>query len=852
MGDIRLAVFDTEGTTLTDSAPYAVLYYWDFLICDCDTSIIDKDNVADLCTHINGRDCSSLYSQIVSMLDYAGQSNTKWLVGVHNLTYDICYLRKLLVELPTMGYELSISAKSSTRFLSVSIKQGKKELFTFFDTLALFGCSLRTLGENLGYDKLYIDYMEQIAPDTVLSPENIAYNNRDTEILMVGVCKSLLTRPHVTLEDLGSRILTRTSIIRKGDREEARIGQLPLKARKSRSKKDTDKKVKSKPTTVYDFDRTTVKKMQYESVDDYMHWASYGDTITTEVKGFFAGGVNVSNANLIGTICKDVISYDLKSAYPAIMLSYRIPTNPYKVPQNELEFYTHLLNKSTPSPIDILTCKYRFWYATVVFHNVRVDQVWKSSVGDVSISQTMVLQNYKKSENVVFEDGYINSADKLVLSMCISEFYEFCIQFDWDSAEFEELTVYESSEKPTHYQILRTLFHYQEKTVAKTVSKMFSKNEKPSDELIDEWEKHSYITYDEANAIRLWNIDADWVESFVLAHKGNLNSLYGIQVTSPMKDEYTLGDDGFLQTVDSDKFESYLNSTRNSLMWRESGVCISIFNRYKIVYMAHLAVKAGATVVYIDTDSIKSFGVDKNTLDTAFKPLHDDIEKTTHNLVSSSIEKINASIQEFNSNTDSDVLEVQMPTDKAFMDLGKLDYEETYSKFVTMGHKKYAVMEHDEWVFKCSGYKLKVLDEFGRYLTNLGLDDLTPLVVLGYNNRYDSSTGIASLQSTIPDVWVPTSFDAVDVSGESGVHTYSGNTCPGFAILTAGKIMNNTENSVMNQQRYARACINNPYIPECSNLDIRKDDVFKFGKRGCVRMDWIKWDTDWNEGVYTA
>lgn len=852
MGDIKLAVFDTEGTTLTDSVPYAVLYYWDFLVCNCDTSTIDKDNVSDLCTHVNGRDCSSLYSQIMGMLDYAVQNKLKWLVGVHNLTYDICYLRKFLTELPNMGYEVDVSAKSTTRFLTVSISQNKTTLFTFFDTLALFGCSLRTLGENLGYDKLYIDYTEQISPDTVLSQDNIAYNNRDTEILMVGICKSLLTRPHVTLDDLGTRILTRTSIIRKGDREEPRIGLLPLKARKSRSKKDNDKKVKSKPTTVYDYDRTTVKKMQYETVEDYMHWASYGDTITTETKGFFAGGVNVSNTNLIGTICNDVISYDLKSAYPAIMLSYRIPTNPRKISTDEFCYYQNLLHKCIPSPMDVITCKYRFWYGTVVFHNVRINEKWNESVGDTSISQTMVLQNYKKSEGVVFKNGYLNSADSLVLKVCISEFYEFCIQFDWDSAEFKELTVYESSEKPTHYQILRTLFHYQEKTVAKTVSKMFSKNEKPSDELIDEWEKHSYITYDEANAIRLWNIDSDWVESFVLAHKGNLNSLYGIQVTSPMKDEYALADDGFLKTVDSDKFERYQNSTRNSLMWRESGVCISIFNRYKIVYMTYLAVQAGATVVYIDTDSIKSFGVCKDELDKVFKPLHDDIEKVTYNLVSSSLEKINDGLKEYNTTTDSDVLTVQMPTDKAFRDLGKLDYEETYQKFVTMGHKKYAVTENGEWVFKCSGYKLKVLNEFGRYLTGLGLDDLVPLVVLGYNNRYDSSTGIASIQSTIPDVWVKTSFECVDKSGEPGTHVYDGNTCPGFAILNAGKIMNNLENSVMNQQRYARACINNPYIPECSNLDIRKDGSFSFGKRGCVRMDWIKWGTDWNEGTYTA
>jgi hypothetical protein len=849
MRESKLAVFDTEATSIVKDSPYAVLYYWDFLIPTVDITEIDKDNVSDVCVHINGRDCSSLYSQITKMVEDAIDKGYKWVVGVHNLSYDICFIRKYINNLQELGYSYNVSARSTTKFLKLDVIFEKDVVFTFFDTLALFGCSLRTLGDNLGFEKLYIDYNESISPDTTLSKENTDYNNRDTEILMVAVCKSLLTRPHVTLEDLGTSILTRTSIVRKGDREESRIGKLPVKARKSRSKKSNDSKVKSSPTTIYDCDRREVKKHQYDSLDEYMNWASYGDTVSTDVKGFFAGGVNISNTNLIGTICTNVISYDLKSAYPAIMLSYKVPTDPDYINDSELQYYTNLLDRHIPNPMDIITCKYRFWYGTIVFYDVEIDKYWQSHVGDVSISQTMILQNYKKSENVVFEDGYMTNAEKLVLTLSISEFYEFCIQYTWKDATFEKLCVYKNSSYPTDYQILRVLFHYQEKTVAKTVSKMFAKGVRPEEKTVDEWLGHSYITYDEASAIKSWNIDSDWMESFVLAHKGNLNSLYGIQVTSPLKDEYTLDSNGFLDVVEGDKFERYENTSRNSLMWRESGVCISTFNRYKIVYMAKLAIDAGATVIYVDTDSIKSVGLTKDVLDSVFEPLHNDIEFYTNKLVMTAIEGINNDIIQYNEDTDSDILPVDVPNDKSFRDLGKLDYEETYPKFVTMGHKKYAVVERGEWVFKCSGYKLKVLNEFGRHLMSVGLDDLTPMVVLGYNNRYDSSTEIASIQSTIPDIWVRTEFDAVIESGKDTQERYEGNTCPGYAILPAGKIMNNTEHSVMNAQRFTKACMNNPYIKDCSYIDIRKDGVFSFGKRHCIKMDWKKWDLDWNEGI---
>lgn len=842
---IRMAFFDTEGTSVTyfPNRKFACLYSWDMLLLECKPEELTKDNMQECTRHVEGRDVSSLYGELTRMMEDASEEGYYWSVAVHNLSYDFGYLRHLFVNLDNLGYTVSVVAKSSTYLLTVKVKKGKREVLVLYDTLALFGVSLRTLGANLGYNKLSIDYLERLAPDSALSEDNIAYNRRDTEVLALAVCKSLLTRECVNAEDLGHTILTRTSIVRVGDRTARRIGRLPLSARKSRSTGKRNR-VAKKPrmNTVYDADRSTVAMHQYKSLSDYYRWSSYGDSVTKDVKGFFAGGVNVSNANVIGKVLRNVISYDLKSAYPAIMLSYRVPCNPVEIPCKRLSDYAPLLVDEAPSPIDVLQCKGYFWVGTVRFEGIEMDDEWRDSVGDSSVTQTMVLQNFKRSEGVRFKDGYMTGAKVLYLTMCSSEYYEVLLQYHWDSASFDSLTVYTQSAMPTYYTVIRTLNHFAEKSIAKKVQKAFAKGIGISETELDEWLREGYVTYDEREAIASGNVDEYWIENFVLSHKGNLNSLYGIAVTNPLKDEYELNAEGYLMTTESDVFERYLESSRDSKMWRESGVCIAVYNRYKITYMARMQVDAGGTVVYVDTDSIKSVGLSKDELDELYKPLHDEIERVTGELVSHVVSTVNGKMAAC-----SEEPPLQVPDDSEFRALGKLDYEGVYQKFLTMGHKKYAYFDKGRWHVKCSGYNLRMLESLTAQLVECGCGDLSPVIALGFDNRYDSTTKVASVSLCVPETWVDVEFEAQDVSGDcKSTHVYKGSTCPGYAIEDAGKIMNNTDNSTMNKMRYRAACRNNEAVAECSRIDIAYiDGEYRLGKRGRVPMQWSDWGTDW-------
>lgn len=840
------AVFDTEGTRYTDSdgEAFAVLYNWDFLAIKKNTNAADitKENVDSLTKRNEGRDCASLYGFLSSLLHHAVTVK----IAVHNLSYDYAYLREWLRLVEDAGYIVQVVARSSTNILKISISQQQDkyivEKVVFFDTLAIFAKSLRNLGESLGYFKDFIDYYEDLAPDSMLSLENVDYNHRDTDLLMVAICTSLLKQPGVTMDRLGSQILTKTGIVRVLDRTDKHMGGMVVGTRETEQG--------PKPLTVYDMDRQFVAEHQIDSLDLLKTWDSYGNTQNGQ-PGCYAGGVNLSNTHYLGVVSHGVMSYDLKSAYPAIMLSMSVPVNPHII-TNPADFGS-LLEPRTPKIAKVLEGVEPFWVGTVIFHDVKIRGDWLRHVGDVSITEAMVTQHRKTNEGVKFADGHLFSANVIAFTFCNPTFYEFCEQFTFSSAEFESLTIYDGYELPTPYMVLRVLHHYKEKTAAKSIGKACLAGTLKTQD-IDAALSAGLISVDEADRLKQ-GPDERWVKTFIQGHKGNLNSLYGVLVTAPLRDEFDLNVNQWLFKVDmtdEEKWAEYCDGKVDGLMWREAGVMVALLNRYKIVAMIHAIIDAGADVLYTDTDSIKILGITKEQADAIFAPIHSEIETRTRYVVSEVLGRLNAQIKEGGTGTP----EVTLPDDPDFRALGKLDYEGTYERFVSMGHKKYAINHPAKvWDFACSGYKLSILDKVCRAMLRAGIpQDMVPLYVLGYDVRYDSLTGIASLQITTDDTWRTVSMDAQDKSGDTvHRHIYTGQTCPGFAIFDAGKIMNHTA-SLMNGDRFRAAVRNNPLIKAAYRTDIScdKSGAIIWGPRGTVPMAWKDWDvadSAWDESA---
>lgn len=795
-----LCVFDTEGTTVTDyRGTYGVLYAWDLLELLVDPEQVFPETVRDCTRHHEGRDCTTLYTKLWELVEQGRETGEPVRIGVHNLTYDFGYLRHFFTHVTDRGYQADICARNSTHLITASLKYGKQLCMVLFDTVALFRTSLRTLGESLGFRKLELDYTRACAPDTTLDAASLDYNRRDTELLMTVFCRNYMTLPYIEPDSPGQKVITKTGMVRALDRSSEYIGMAPYGRR-----------------TVYEDDRMTVSKHQFADADALTLWGSYTDTRGCRKAGCYAGGVNVSNMNTAGTIQRNVVCYDLKSAYPAIMMTYRIPTDPEDLedPAMMSPMFADP-DAPLPDPTSVALCEGGFYVADVEFTSLTMRQSWRSAVGDSTITVAMARQH--GGDNLAYEDGYLVAASSITLTLTPPVYNELRMQYTWERAICVRATLYNSRSRPTPYQCLTVLHHYAEKTAAKTLSKH------ATPDAVNEAYTRGYVTYDERDKLLAGGASKDWLHRFVMSHKENLNGLYGISVMNPVRESYYLDDNGYIGTHPSEGFEEYKKLRRNRKMWREAGVLVSLFNRYKISYAANLVVQAGGSVLYIDTDSIKSCGLTKPTLDGLFSPMHTAIESAIRDMVGYTASKVGS----------------VMPTlDDSFYELGKFDYEGTYARFFSPGHKKYAYDEGQGWEYKCAGYAVKVVEGFGRAVTEAGYDDIAPLLALGYDVRYDSSTKIATALSGIPQTWIESSFEALDVSDGDAVHAWRGETCPGYAVCDVGKIMNNTEGNTLNQQRYAAASRNNPALRDIARIDVAmRDGNYVWGKRGLVRMD---------------
>lgn len=97
----------------------------------------------------------------------------------------------------------------------------------------------------------------------------------------------------------------------------------------------------------------------------------------------------------------------------------------------------------------------------------------------------------------------------------------------------------------------------------------------------------------------------------------------------------------------------------------------------------------------------------------------------------------------------------------------------------------------------------------------------------------------------IDPTWITASFDALDAGDSYSTHNYVGDTCPGYAVLKAGKVMNNTYKNELNTQRYKAAVRNNPLVAELSRIDVAElDGSLVWGKRGTVSMQWANWEDE--------
>lgn len=169
-----------------------------------------------------------------------------------------------------------------------------------------------------------------------------------------------------------------------------------------------------------------------------------------------------------------------------------------------------------------------------------------------------------------------------------------------------------------------------------------------------------------------------------LLSKGMLNSIYGMTVTDIVKDEITYEDDWGMEQVSIEEEIERYNSKKSRFLFYPWGVWVTAYARRNL-WLGILAIKED--YIYSDTDSIKFFNYSK----------HEKFIEGYNKLV---INKQLKTLDYYNINSEllspKTVKGISKP-------LGVWDFEGLYSRFKTLGAKRYLVEEDNKLYLTVAG-----------------------------------------------------------------------------------------------------------------------------------------------------
>ena len=241
-----------------------------------------------------------------------------------------------------------------------------------------------------------------------------------------------------------------------------------------------------------------------------------------------------------------------------------------------------------------------------------------------------------KLEGALINNGRVQKADILATTITEVDFEIIEQCYEWEKMEIANLHRYYKGYLP--YAIIQSIIKlYEDKTVLKGV-------------------EGSEVEY--------------------LLSKGMLNSVYGMCVTAVVRDEIAYTDDWEINPADIEKQIQDYNESKNRFLYYPWGIWTTAFARRNLWYGI---IAMGNDYVYSDTDSIKFLNYEKH------KPF---IEAYNKNLIKK-LKKM-CSLYKI-------PIEKLKPKTKEGKEkfIGLWDFDGHYSKFKTLGSKRYLV-EHSK------------------------------------------------------------------------------------------------------------------------------------------------------------
>nr|DAO19358.1 MAG TPA: DNA polymerase B [Bacteriophage sp.] len=295
--DFRLAaIFDTETTNILHGAEtraYPILYIFNDLR---DTPLESYDPTSDDVRFYRRVDEALAY--IDDLIAYGGEHDYVPVIAAYNLMFD---MQTLMLAL-TRSYTISVNAQTATSVYTLDLYVDDNVVCRFWDTFYLEMGGLRAMGETCGLPKAVGDWDYSLVrtPETPLTDDELFYARRDVQVIPQYLQWLLHANHWLTPDMLGSRVLTKTSLVRQMARREIGGRRVTLQGGK-------------RITLQRAFEMTC----NQEFPKNYESYALR--------KACFRGGLTFTSAETAGVVVPDVASLDVTSMHHAFINGRRLP-----------------------------------------------------------------------------------------------------------------------------------------------------------------------------------------------------------------------------------------------------------------------------------------------------------------------------------------------------------------------------------------------------------------------------------------------------------------------------------------------------------------------------------------------
>lgn len=303
-----VAVFDTETTNIGEGAEtraYPILYIFnDLRNTPLESYNPDMDDVRFY------RHTSEALAYIDDLIDYGRRHAYVPIITAYNLMFD---MQTLMLEL-AQTYVIEVNAQTGTSVYTLDLYVDGNVVCRFWDTFYLEMGGLRAMGETCGLPKAVGDWDYTLArtPETPLTEDELFYARRDVQVIPQYLQWLLRTNHWLTSDMLGSRVLTKTSLVRQMARRE--IG--------------------GRRVTLRDGKKLTLQRA-FEITCNQEFPRNYESYALR--KACFRGGLTFTSAKTAGLVVDNVASLDVTSMHHAFINGRRLPVKFAPTPADLLQ-----------------------------------------------------------------------------------------------------------------------------------------------------------------------------------------------------------------------------------------------------------------------------------------------------------------------------------------------------------------------------------------------------------------------------------------------------------------------------------------------------------------------------------